>query len=468
MSEACVSSTTASCGSVRLTEAPPSPPLRLLLVTDRTEIAADLAAAFDPAWLTVEIADEGAVPVAGSAEGVRSQKDKGFGFEISDLRFQIEDFDAVLVDIAPGDPGSMERAIETAARLRDSAVPVLVVNGRLRSLTVAASHARELAATVRERTREERIALYRAGAVGFVDVGDDGEELAARIASLLVTKRRGMRPDGSGADPSGPVPVALQRLRDHSRHLDEQLRLAQRLQMDFLPRRMPVLESVRFAARLEPAAWVAGDFYDVFRLDEQHVGFYVADAVGHGIPAALLTVFVKKSLQTKRIHGNAYDLIPPDRALRLLNADLLSAELQETPFVTMVYGIYNEATRECTYARAGHPKPLLLGPQGGLQQLEGEGPLLGIFPDATFAACRRRLEPGQRLLLYTDGAERVEPGRPASPERLFEIVRTASLLPLETLLDSILDAVRGATGGHRLADDVTLVALEVTVGEQDE
>ncbi|HUU91212.1 MAG TPA: SpoIIE family protein phosphatase [Phycisphaerae bacterium] len=409
MSEACVSSTSRSCGSAPLAEARLGAPLRLLLVTDRTEAAADLAAVLDPSWFSIAVAADGAVP---------------------------DDFDgdAVLIDLVPDNPGSFERAIEAAAHLRDTPAPCLVLNGRLR--------------------REERIALYRAGAVGFVDAGDDGEELAARIASLLGTKRTASR--------------ALQRLRDHSRHLDEQLRLAQRLQMDFLPRRLPVLGTVRFAARLEPAAWVAGDFYDVFRLDEQHVGFYVADAVGHGIPAALLTVFVKKSLQTKRIHGNAYDLIGPEEALRLLNADILSAELQEAPFVTMVYGIYNEATRECTYARAGHPKPLLLGPHGDLQQLEGEGPLLGIFPNAAFSTCRRRLEPGQRLLLYTDGAERVEPGRHASPGRFFEIVRTASLLPLEALLDSILDAVRGATGGHRLADDVTLVALEVTVGEQDE
>lgn len=409
MSEACVSSTSRSCGSVPPAEARPGAPLRLLLVTDRTEADTDFATVSDPSRFSIAVAADGAVP-------------------------EEFDADAVLIDLVPDNPGSFERAIEAAAHLRETPTPCLVLNGRLR--------------------REERIALYRAGAVGFVDAGDDGEELAARIASLLGTKRTASR--------------ALQRLRDHSRHLDEQLRLAQRLQMDFLPRRMPVLGTVRFAARLEPAAWVAGDFYDVFRLDEQHVGFYVADAVGHGIPAALLTVFVKKSLQTKRIHGNEYDLIPPEEALHLLNADILSAELQEAPFVTMVYGIYNEATRECTYARAGHPKPLLLGPQGDLQQLEGEGPLLGIFPNAAFSTCRRRLEPGQRLLLYTDGAERVEPSRHSSPGRLFEIIRTASLLPLEALLDSILDAVRGATGGHRLADDVTLVALEVTVGEHDE
>jgi len=422
MSEACVSSTTGSCGSVPRAEAAPVTPLRLILVADCAETAAHLATGFDPSWFTVAVADDGTVP--------------------DDL-----DADAVLIDLVPDDAGSLERAIEAATRLRDGPVPALILQRH---------------PLLRQRLRrEERIALYRAGAVGFVGAGEDGEELAARIASLG-------RPKASPFGSQRTAGRALRRLRDHSRHLDEQLRLAQRLQMDFLPRRMPVLQTVRFAARLEPAAWVAGDFYDVFRLDEQHVGFYVADAVGHGIPAALLTVFVKKSLQAKRIHGNSYELIPPEEALRLLNADLLSAELQDAPFVTMVYGVYNEATRECTYARAGHPKPLLLDPEGNLQQLEGEGPLLGIFPDATFSACCRCLEPGQRLLLYTDGAERVEPHRYASQGHLFDIIRTASLLPLEALLDSILDAVRGATGGHRLADDVTLVALEVTVGEQDE
>ncbi|MBM4020469.1 MAG: serine/threonine-protein phosphatase, partial [Planctomycetes bacterium] len=255
--------------------------------------------------------------------------------------------------------------------------------------------------------------------------------------------------------------IAIARLREHTRRLDEQMRLAQRLQMDFLPRRVPEVSGGRFAARLQPAAWVAGDFYDIFRLDERHVGFYIADAVGHGVPAALLTVFVKKSLQTKRIEGKSYELIPPEDALGLLNADILSAELQETPFITMIYGIYNEQTRRCRYARAGHPKPLVLGPQGAVETLDGGGPLLGVFAGATFEPRDRVFAPGDRLLLYTDGAERVQSDRRADPAALLEVIRASALLPVEALLDAVLDAVHGATGGRRLADDVTLVALEL-------
>jgi len=161
MSEACVSSTTASCGSVRPADAPPPPPLRLLLVTGRAETAAPLAAAFDPAFFAVTIADEDAVPIADSF-GEDFDADSGRAARC------FAEQDAVLVDLAPGSPGALQRAVETAARLRNSPLPVLVVGGHL--------------------PREDRIALYRAGAVGFVDAGDDGEEVAARIASLLVTK----------------------------------------------------------------------------------------------------------------------------------------------------------------------------------------------------------------------------------------------------------------------------------------
>jgi len=335
---------------------------------------------------------------------------------------------AVLVDAPWDDASAGEQALALVTRLAQGPAPVLAVGDGLPT--------------------SRRIALYRAGAVDVIGPEEDPAELRTRLASLSGASRTAAR--------------AIEQLRDHSRRLDEQLRLAQRLQMDFLPRRLPTMDGAAFAARLEPAAWVAGDFYDIFRLDEQHVGFYVADAVGHGIPAALLTVFVKKSLRTKHIEGKHYDLIPPAEALRLLNADLLSAELQETPFITMVYGLYNEATRECTWARAGHPEPLLLDSSAALKPLDGGGPLLGIFPDATFETSTRVLEPGQRLLLYSDGAERVEPICRSNPGRLREILQGAALLPLEALLDTVLDAVRGATGGRRLADDVTLVALEVT------
>ncbi|HMO27101.1 MAG TPA: hypothetical protein PKB10_12620, partial [Tepidisphaeraceae bacterium] len=85
-------------------------------------------------------------------------------------------------------------------------------------------------------------------------------------------------------------------LNGYMQKLDEEMRLAARLQFDFLPKKIPQLGNVQIHTLFRPAGYVSGDLYDVMRLDETHIGFYVADAVGHGMPAALLTMFMKNAL----------------------------------------------------------------------------------------------------------------------------------------------------------------------------
>ena len=108
-----------------------------------------------------------------------------------------------------------------------------------------------------------------------------------------------------------------------------------------------------------------GDIYDVARLDEDHVAFFVADAVGHGMPAALLTIFLKRTLQTKEFTKDGYRLISPDEALAHLNKELVQQQLSMCQFVTMAYAILNTKTLELSWSRAGHPSPMLLKTSGG-------------------------------------------------------------------------------------------------------
>ncbi len=189
--------------------------------------------------------------------------------------------------------------------------------------------------------------------------------------------------------------------------IDEEMRLAARLQVDFLPRTLPHFDDVSFNVFFRPASYVSGDIYDVARLDEDHVGFFVADAVGHGMPAALLTIFLKRTLQTKELspNGHGYRLIKPDEALAHLNNELLSQNLSLCQFVTMVYGILNTKTRMLEWSRAGHPLPFLLNTQGRSGELELDGALLGVFPNEQFPLQRVQLHPGDSVLLYSDGFE---------------------------------------------------------------
>src|SRR5207237_6088392 len=129
------------------------------------------------------------------------------------------------------------------------------------------------------------------------------------------------------ADKSAEVHRVNKRLQQAYQQIDQELELAQRIQLSFLPQTLPDVPQVRFAVRYLLCGRVGGDFYDVFRLDERHVGLYVADAMGHGVPASLLTIFVKKGVKTKEVSGQQYRLVPPDEVLFRLNRALIDKQL---------------------------------------------------------------------------------------------------------------------------------------------
>ncbi len=187
--------------------------------------------------------------------------------------------------------------------------------------------------------------------------------------------------------------------------LDEELRLAARLQQDFLPKSLPQVGPIHFHTLFRPAGDVSGDIYDVARLDEKHVGFYMADAVGHGMPAALLTMFIKNALVTKQISPQGYRLLDPGEALGRLNASLVEQKLTHATFATAVYGTVNTSTLVCRFAGAGHPYPLLMRADGSVMNVASEGGLLGIFPEEKYVDSEIQLRVGDRLFVYTDGIE---------------------------------------------------------------
>lgn len=188
-------------------------------------------------------------------------------------------------------------------------------------------------------------------------------------------------------------------------NLAEQLRLAGLVQQDFLPTRLPHSDQIRWATVFLPAEWVSGDIYDIVRVDEQHIGFYVADVVGHGMPAALLTIFLKQALVMRETVGNNYRVFSPAEVIQNLNIRMAAQELSGYQFATCCYGLLNVKTLQLTYARAGHPYAILIRPGKSPEPLEARGSLLGIFEQAEFTQRTVQLQPGDKLLLYSDGAE---------------------------------------------------------------
>ncbi len=206
---------------------------------------------------------------------------------------------------------------------------------------------------------------------------------------------------------------------------------------------------------------MTGDFYDVFRLDEKHVGFYVADVVGHGVAASLLTVFIKKGIKTKEISGKSYWIIPPEEVLRNLNQDLIGERLSGSPFITMCYCIYNHETGLLNFASAGHPSPILF--RGGrVRSLEDtQGALLGVFEN-TYTSQQISLAIKDRLLLFTDGVDYTKDSEGnVGALAFFNILEKVKDEPIEKCLEAITRSLIPSDAEIELEDDISLFGLEI-------
>src|SRR5262249_22012829 len=148
-------------------------------------------------------------------------------------------------------------------------------------------------------TPTARLASLECGADTYLLRPFAPDELLAQVRAFLRLKQLHDRL----AQKTAEVQLINRRLQQTYQQLDQELALAGRIQRSLLPQALPDMPSVRFAVYYRPCGQVGGDSYDAFRLDEHHVGFYVADAMGHGVPASLLTVFVKKGVRAQEIFG---------------------------------------------------------------------------------------------------------------------------------------------------------------------
>lgn len=244
-----------------------------------------------------------------------------------------------------------------------------------------------------------------------------------------------------------------------------ELRLASKLQREFLPKELPQTGRVRFATLFHPCTWVSGDIFDVFRLDERHVGLYLADAVGHGVASGLLTMYIKHAIRTKRILENGYELIQPASVLSMLNDQLAAQALRDSQFITGWYGMIETQSLKLDYAVAGHPPPLLIRSDGRIQELRGEGCVLGLIPGQGFTDESVQLQSGDRVLVYSDGIEpvlitnrRPMPQLPELAPGLNDWLR----LPADDLLSRLRSRLDSSPGSLSHSDDVSVVLMDVT------
>lgn len=300
-----------------------------------------------------------------------------------------------------------------------------------------------------------RLAGMQCGADTSLGRPIDGAEFLAQVQSLVRAKERHDRL-AVKADEAQRI---SQRLQAANQQIDLELAMARRLQESLLPQSLPQLPRLRFAVKYKPCTQVGGDFYDCFRLDEKHVGFYIADAMGHGVPASLLTIFVKKGVRAKEINGQSYRLVPPPEVLHKLNADLVAQQIPDLPFITMIYALFNHEDGVLKFSRAGHPYPLFIPSDGKPTLWQIEGSLLGVF-ETKFRMQTHEMKAGDKLILYTDGMDGASFEQHAvGLASLLAAAEHFRALPIEDLVERLSSDLFAQT---RQNDDLTVLGMEVT------
>ncbi|MFQ5569691.1 MAG: PP2C family protein-serine/threonine phosphatase [Rhodothermales bacterium] len=251
--------------------------------------------------------------------------------------------------------------------------------------------------------------------------------------------------------------VALQR---QLTALQQELDIAARIQLSTLPSTFPAFpdrSDFDLHATMRPAREVGGDFYDFFLVDADRLGFVLGDVSGKGVGAALFMAVTRTILRATALQG-----LPAQACVRHVNRVLYPESLPHM-FVTLVYGILHTLTGEVFYCNAGHTLPYVIRRGAGVTPLAGTGGVgLCLLKDFDYRAGSLTLQPGDTLLLYSDGVtDAVNDRRDQfTDERLrHRLLRMNGSAPAELVRD-VLHALDTFSGGVAQPDDVTMLALQ--------
>lgn len=264
---------------------------------------------------------------------------------------------------------------------------------------------------------------------------------------------------------ANPLSIAIVNARLHRDHVERERRLeheilmARDVQRAMIPESSPVVKGFEFAARLEPALNLSGDFYDYIPLSEKRLGFMIGDVAGKGVRAAMGMAASRSILRSVSRRGGG-----PAKVLRDANLRL-HRDLGKQLLLTLVYGVLDAETKTLQYCNAGHNSPLLVKASGKWRALKTGGLLLGVFDKQQYKSETLHLEKGDVLFLYTDGLveahtpgpHRVEFGEP----RILDFLLKHRHLRASAIIDAAINYVNEFTEGAHQHDDMTLVVLKV-------
>lgn len=248
------------------------------------------------------------------------------------------------------------------------------------------------------------------------------------------------------------------RLVQAQHQTDEELRVARTLQQAILPAEFPNNPAYRGHAVMRAARMIGGDFYDVFKIDDDRLGIVIADTCGKGVPAALFMVLARDVVEQCAFAG-----LSPGDCLTAANREIFRRNPLSF-FVTMIYGILDVRSGELTYANGGHDNPYLIHAEGGVEHLTStrRSLVVGMIEDIKYPETTVQLQFADTLVFVTDGiAECVSrEGETFGEARLERLLQNSLEHAPDRLAEKLLSAVDEFIGGASLTDDVACVAVQ--------
>jgi len=252
------------------------------------------------------------------------------------------------------------------------------------------------------------------------------------------------------------VQVQLRASRRELARKEAELNFAREVQEALFPRQFPADSGLEFSAICVPAAGISGDYYDVLQPGDGRLVFAVADVSGKGLSAAILMSNVHAGLRILADAGHS-----PSELCAQLNRHLCRFT-EAHRFATLFYAEWNPGDRRLTYVNAGHTVPILTSAQG-CHRLESGGVPIGLLPNSNFCAGTATLNPGDLVVLYSDGITEagVLESRPFGESRLEAVIQAHRDEPLAEIQSQVLSAVRDWTRSEP-EDDMTLLLVRAS------
>lgn len=239
--------------------------------------------------------------------------------------------------------------------------------------------------------------------------------------------------------------------------LQGEIEVAREIQAGLLPRELPRMDGIDFLVRYTPSRPVGGDLYDLLAIDDHHLGIFIADVSGHGLPAAFEAALVRMSFLNRAQPGTS-----PAEVLSAMNVDLRRS-LAVGHYATAFYGILDIRTLQLRYCRASHPRPAILHEDGRITRLGSQGLFLGIVDAANYRDAETTLAKGDRICLFTDGyyegmrRDERRLGYDGFLERIFAPGEGGIAAELERIESEFLPGTDDENG----EDDRTFLALDI-------